>query len=68
MNRFIRLGNIILNLDHVIEICFVSKQRPTLWITTSEITGTENRVLRFLDEDALSAWDFLRHVAARAID
>lgn len=72
MNRFIRLGNIILNLDHVIEIRFdpgardikhSAKQRPELWITTSELThggyGTESSVLRLIGEEALAAWDFL---------
>lgn len=74
MNRFIRLGNIILNLDHVIEIRFQpperksdgkkgADQRPTLWITTSELThggyGTESSVLRLIGEEAQAAWDFL---------
>lgn len=72
MSRFIRLGNIILNLDHVIEIRFEpeerdskhsAKQRPTLWITTSELThggyGTESSVLRLVANEAQAAWDIL---------
>jgi len=74
MNRFIRLGNIILNLDHVIEIRYepaflaarydgeeMATERRVLWITTTEIGSDQSsRVLRFLDNDALTAWEFLR--------
>lgn len=73
MNRFIRLGTIILNLDHVIEIRYEPatpaarydgtdrvKDRPVLWITTSEIEVEQSsRVIRFLDDDALKVWEFL---------
>lgn len=76
MNRFIRLGNIILNLDHVIEIRFhvdasvlrydgtLERKSPALYIATTEMTpgdyGAQSRVLRFLDDDAVAAWEFLR--------
>ncbi len=76
MNRFFRLGNIILNLDHVVSIEFQpdgwahrrgteegTYQRPILEISTTEITSNEcgpfGRTFRFLDEDALAAWELL---------
>lgn len=74
MAKLVKLGNVIVNLDHVIEIRFQPEerrsdgkrgadQRPTLWITTSELThggyGTESSVLRLVGDEALAAWDIL---------
>ncbi len=81
MNRFIRLGNIILNLDHVIEIRFhvdasvlrydgtSERKSPALYIATTEMTpgdyGAQSRVLRFLDDDAVAAWE---SITARKVE
>lgn len=69
MNQFVRLGNIILNLDHVIEIQYQQKSetdRCALWITTAEIDKTQSsRILEFLDENAEKAWYFFCHALGR---
>jgi hypothetical protein len=67
---FIRIGNVILNLKHVIDVRFYDyaelesedeeRKAPVLYITTSELKnddfGLKNRTYRFFGEKAERAW------------